>query len=87
VIRLSKTKLGSGQIEVRVDGRLDAETVAALAAFIENLTPAAQISFDLSGLASLDAAGVRALIELQIAGHRLKGGSLYVNRLLKEAQP
>jgi anti-anti-sigma regulatory factor len=85
VIRLTKHQsLGNGVV-IRIEGSLSGETVGELRDLIASEVRAGTL--DLSGLASLDAQGRALLLELRGHGHRLRGGSLYIKRLLEEAQP
>jgi anti-anti-sigma regulatory factor len=85
VIRLTKHQsLGNGVV-IRIEGSLSGETVGELRDLIASEVRAGIL--DLSGLASLDAEGRALLLELRAHGHRLRGGSLYIKRLLEEAQP
>jgi anti-anti-sigma factor len=87
VIRLTRNQFNGKHTSIRVDGRLDGKTVNSLRAFVAELKAATPITLDLAGLASVDSDGLAALIALQAEGHELHGGSLYISRLLKEAQP
>jgi anti-anti-sigma regulatory factor len=71
---------------VRLEGRLDSETVPELRAFLREAGEGS-LTLELSGLASIDHDGLAALVSLRNAGYALQGGTLYVNRLLKEANP
>lgn len=86
MLRLTHHNSNGSQTRVRLDGRLDSETLPALHALVRELGPG-PLTLDLAGLASVDAAGLGALIALRGAGHELLGGSLYIDRLLKEALP
>jgi len=86
VLRLTQNTINGSRTRIRLDGRLDIETAPALHALVRELGPG-PLALDLSGLASLDHDGLAALIALRTAGHELQGGSLYINRLLKEALP
>lgn len=88
MIRLSTLRPTEGELVIRIEGRLDARSVAELRRLAEPLAnDASSVTVDLSGLVSLDAAGQSCLVGLRAAGCRLLGGSLYVNRLLQEVEP
>lgn len=80
------TQQEPGQDVLRLDGSLGAETVDELRRFL--LAKNGEVlMLDLGGLTSLDGEGRSLLLGLRDAGHRLRGGSLYIRRLLEEAQP
>lgn len=87
VIKLTKNESHSGDPIVRVEGRLDSETVHELVTFLAADDLPERIALDLSGLASIDHDGRSALVRLHAAGHRIVGASLYIHQLLEEAQP
>jgi anti-anti-sigma regulatory factor len=80
VIRITQSQLNSC---LQIEGRLDAEGVRALRDVVG--TAPTTLTIDLSGLTSIDHHGTAMLAALSDRGCRLQGGSLYVNRLLKEA--
>jgi anti-anti-sigma regulatory factor len=87
VIKLTMNKPQDRDSIVRVEGRLDSETVHELETFLAAIDSPERIALDLSGLASIDHDGRSALVRLQAAGHRIVGASLYIHQLLQEAQP
>lgn len=87
MIKLTKSQLREGDAIVRIEGRLDTETVQELAAFLATIGSPGVIVLDLSGLTSIDHDGRTALVTLGAAGYRIVGASLYIHQLLQEAQP
>lgn len=87
VIKLTKNQLNDRDPIVRVEGRLDSETVHQLDAFLAAIDSSGRVALDLSGLTSIDHDGRSALVKLHTAGHRIVGASLYIHQLLEEAQP
>lgn len=86
VIKLTRHQAGERGAVIRVEGRLNAEGVEQLQSLI---APDSQIdppALDITGLTSVDAVGRECLVSLRQSGARLIGGSLYINRLLEEAQ-
>jgi anti-anti-sigma regulatory factor len=84
IIRLTRHDGPGGAVSIRVDGRLDRQTVAALEAALPAGPAAAGLTLDLSGVAWLDREGRAALLRVRARGGRLVGGSLYVTGLLQE---
>jgi hypothetical protein len=82
VIKLTAHTPGRGPSQIRVEGRLDAAGIASLRSRLDSLPPGATL--DLSGLTSIDREGAAFLIRLREAGVALRGGSLYITRLLEE---
>ncbi len=68
---------------VRLEGVLTQDTVAQLSSYVCSITD--QPTLDLGGLTGIDAAGREALLRFRSTGSRLRGGSLYIQRLLEEA--
>lgn len=87
MIKLTKNQTLHRDETIRVEGRLDSETVFELHAFLAAMDSRERVTLDLSGLASVDHDGRSALLRLQAAGHRIVGASLYIHQLLEEAQP
>lgn len=89
MIKLTKHHPNGGEVgmEIRIEGRLDADAVPELHDLVASCPAPRTVSVDLSGLVSMDQAGRSLLIALRESGCRLYGGSLYVNHLLKEVQP
>lgn len=87
MIKLTKNQSPDRDPVVRVEGRLDSETVHELEAFLAAIDLPERVALDLSGLASIDHDGRSALVKLHAAGHRIVGASLYIHQLLEEAQP
>lgn len=87
MIKLTKNQPQDRNPTVRVEGRLDSETVHELEAFLAAIDSPECVTLNLSGLASIDHDGRFALVRLQAAGHRIVGASLYIHQLLEEAQP
>jgi anti-anti-sigma regulatory factor len=86
VIKLTKKDSNDGAIEIHVEGRLDAVGKAELAALVATCGPIRVVTLDLGGLRSVDSEGRECLIGLRQAGCHLRGGSLYINRLIEEVQ-
>lgn len=80
------TQREPGQDVLRLDGSLGVETVGELRRFLREGSRGV-FTLDLGGLTALDSEGRSLLLGLQGEGHRLRGGSLYIRRLLEEAQP
>jgi anti-anti-sigma regulatory factor len=70
---------------IRVDGQLDGRAVPDLERLAATTGPES-LSIDLSGLTSLDAAARRALVALSQRGCLLRGASLYIARVLADAE-
>jgi anti-anti-sigma regulatory factor len=87
VIKLTKNQPHDRDAIVRVEGRLDSETVHELETLLAGINSRDRVVLDLSGLASIDHDGRRMLVRLRAAGHRIVGASLYIHQLLEEAQP
>lgn len=86
MIKLTQRHPDERHTVIQVEGRLDSETVPELERLVTGVNCSAQITLDLSGLTSLDQEGRGALLRLRSAGRRVLGASLYVGRLLEEAQ-
>lgn len=86
MIKLTQRHPDERHTVIQVEGRLDSETVQELERLVTGLNRSAQITLDLSGLTSLDQEGRGALLRLRNEGRRVLGASLYVDRLLEEAQ-
>lgn len=84
MIRLTKLNPNDQEAIIRIDGRLDAESLAELRQAMATSGHVAAI--DLVGVTALDAVAGRFLIGLRDAGCRLFGASLYVSRLLEEIE-
>ncbi|MEK6702047.1 MAG: STAS domain-containing protein [Planctomycetota bacterium] len=89
MIKLTIHSTGPDLTVVRIVGRLDATSLSDAREFFANPHPPLppDTSIDLSGLIALDAPGRRFLLDLRSAGHKLVGGSLYINQLLMEPTP
>ena len=87
MIKLTKNQPHDCDPIVRVEGRLDSETVHELETFLGAIDAPQRAALDLSGLASIDQDGRAALIRLRAAGHRIVAASMYIHQLLEEAQP
>lgn len=87
MIKLTRNQPQNRHTIVRVEGRLDSETVHELQTFLSAIDTPEPIALDLSGLSSVDLDGRSALVKLQAAGHRIVGASLYIQHLLEEAHP
>lgn len=87
MIRLTEQTDTGRQAVIRVEGRLDADTLSAFQTALAALARGRSITLDLRGLASLDVHGREALLAARRAGHRLAAGSLYIQQLLDEVEP
>jgi anti-anti-sigma regulatory factor len=86
VIKIIKHHRDGHGTVIQLQGRLDEEGLAELRAVV-NACVGEPIAVDLSGLVSTDGAGREYLIGLRRSGAALYGGSLYITKLLEEAQP
>lgn len=86
MIKLTSTQPHGREPMIHIEGRLDTESVHQLEGCLAGIGAPGRTTLDVSGLASLDATGRAALIRLQHAGHRIVGASLYIHRILEEAQ-
>lgn len=84
MMKLTTHQPNEREIVIRADGRLCEEAAEECRALLRALPRELAITLDLSGLESVDRAGLALLVELRSAGSRLRGGSLYINRLLQE---
>jgi hypothetical protein len=91
------------ELTIRLDGRLDFDSIAALDAHIASSLHAApndeaegnhappsartRVTLELAGLTAIDRAAGKYLKSLSNKGCRLEGGSLYIRRLLEEVEP
>jgi hypothetical protein len=82
VIKLTTHTPPRGRTEVRVEGRLDAGSTKSLQDLLDSLPP--DTTLDLSSLTSIDREAGAFLIRLRESGISIRGGSLYINRLLEE---
>lgn len=85
MIRLTRQQGGAQEVVIRVEGRLDADSIPDLRSLLEPLQAANVISVDLHGLISIDGDAREFLIGLRRLGCRLRGASLYISRLIEEA--
>jgi hypothetical protein len=83
VIRLTTHTPIGGPAEVKIEGRLDAGSIQSLQDLLDSSPP--NTTLNLSGLTSVDRDGGVFLIRQRESGVTLRGGSLYINRLLEEA--
>ena len=65
---------------IRVEGRLDAETVPDLQREVQ--LASAPLRLDLSGLISADAEGIKELRALSAKGAELRGAFAYIRQLM-----
>lgn len=82
MLRLTPDESDPADPVLRIEGSLDASTIATLDALLSGRdTPRA---LDLTGLRSVDAAGRDLLLRLRAAGAQLRGASVFVRHLLGE---
>ncbi|MBX3389826.1 MAG: hypothetical protein KF691_10280 [Phycisphaeraceae bacterium] len=84
MFKITTSRSASGEPEVRVEGRLDDAAVLALARAVEHAGE--KFTLDLSDVTALSEAARRFVSGIQSRGGNLKGGSLYIKRLLGEAR-
>lgn len=84
MFKITTSQSASGEPEVRVEGRLDDAAVLALARVVEQA--GSRVTLDLSDVMALSDAARRFVSGVQSRGGKLKGGSLYIKRLLGEAR-
>jgi len=73
-----------GETHIRVEGRLDAQTLPELRSALDAPLDRSAVVVNIAGLSSVDASGRGLLVELRGRGVRLEAGSLYITRLLGE---
>ena len=81
--KLTVHEPGPGGALIRIEGHLGLASLPELRDMLRSLE-APRVTFDLSGLMSLDAEGRSFLAILRDEGHVLAGASLYLSRLLEE---
>lgn len=87
MVKLTRTDAGTEGIVVRVEGRLDAESAGELERVCGLPSPVTlRRTLELSGLRSADRRGRAALARLREGGWSCRGASLYLSRLLEEAE-
>lgn len=84
-LKITRTAQAAGRLELALEGRLTQAYVGLLQDVCAE-TRAAALRLDLSGVAFVDSAGVRALIALERDGALLHGGSSLVHELLQEGR-
>lgn len=84
MFKITTSQLESGEVEIRTEGRLDDAAVLALARAVEQAGE--RVTLDLSDVTALSEAARRFVSGIQSRGGKLKGGSLYIKRLLGEAR-
>ena len=84
VIRITSTSAGEASI-IRIEGQLTADDTSALEA--ECRSAGSPRRLDLSGLLSVDGAGIEMLRSLQAEGAELCGASPYIRQLMAEGAP
>lgn len=82
VIKLTRYQAGPDEF-LQIDGILTGATITELRRAVR-ADDGPGLVLDLDGLTALDPAGRDLLVELRGRGCRLRGGSLYVRRLLEE---
>jgi anti-anti-sigma regulatory factor len=83
VIKLTKQRSDS-KVLIRIDGNLCEAVISELRNLVGK--ESGTLVLDLSGLTAIDPAGREFLLHLRESGHELRGGSLYIKRLLEESQ-
>jgi anti-anti-sigma regulatory factor len=86
VIKITQSNPSNREAVIRIEGRLDVESVTELCAIVRQSEGQA-VCLEISGLDSIDRAGGRCLARLRDSGCRVAGGSLYIRRLLEEVAP
>jgi len=85
VLKLSRFRGLDGACEVRVEGRLDADSVRELRAFLGWCADDNLPALNLTGLRSVDREGRDYLLSLLRRGFVARGASLYLKHILGEA--
>lgn len=85
MVKLTSQQSSARETLIRVEGRLDAESLQDLRALLAPHRTLQAVRIDLAGLTSMDTHARDFLVGLRAAGCRLHGGSLYINRLMEEA--
>jgi anti-anti-sigma regulatory factor len=83
-IRMTCSAEGAEAV-IRIEGALDARSAPDLERLIECLPTDRPRFLDLSGLTQIDAPGRDAIVRAARAGVQVRGGSVYIRRLLEEA--
>ncbi|MBX3379009.1 MAG: hypothetical protein KF805_02855 [Phycisphaeraceae bacterium] len=86
MFKLTTAKQESGDVEIRLEGRLDDSAVAALSQTLEQIGVHARVTLDLANVTALSDAARRFVSAVRGRGGKIKGGSLYITKLLGEAQ-
>lgn len=87
MIRLTITQTTPDELEVRIEGDLDADSLPPLLTALANAPHAGRRTLNLAGVRAADEAARRELRTLRARGVRLTGASMYLARLLKETAP
>ncbi|MBL8991480.1 MAG: hypothetical protein JNJ48_07875 [Phycisphaerae bacterium] len=83
MVRLTSDNAAGRAPVIRVEGTLDAGSVAELV----RLVGQGPADIDLEGVMAIDRPARSALLDLRRRGVGLRGGSLYIARLLREEHP
>lgn len=80
------TLIGTRLRTLRLEGRLTVRVLPELRRTCLDAAVGAPLSVDLSGVRFMDAPGVEFIRRLPDLGIRVKGGSPFINELLKECR-
>jgi len=83
-MKLTTHRLTDRDVAIRIEGRLESRDLHDLETLIFRTPPDTRLVLDLSGLISLDDGGREFLVRMRRSGCHLRGGSLYITRLLEE---